>query len=118
MRAIFPALIMGAGLAMPAAAQTITGHYAVEGTSPNGSTYTGTADITQTSDTDCRIAWHYDGSESNGICMVSGNVFAGAYPSGDNTGLLIYHLAADGTLSGMWTEGSWAVGTETLTPFR
>jgi hypothetical protein len=117
MRTIFLGLMLAAGLATTAFAQMIAGRYEVNGTNPNGSAYSGTADITQTSETTCRIAWHV-GSEWRGICMLSGNAFAAAYNSGDTFGLLIYQRAADGTLSGAWTVGAGAGGTETLTPMR
>ena len=87
------------------------------GTNPNGSAYAGTADITQTSASTCRIAWHV-GSEWQGICMLSGDVFAAAYMSGNSRGLLIYHRQPDGRLSGEWTIGAGANGTETLIPLK
>lgn len=116
MRAILLALILATGLVMPAAAQSLSGRYAVDGTNPNGSTYSGTAEIIQTSDTNCGIVWHV-GSEWRGLCMLNGDAFAAAYTSsGDTFGLLIYHRAADGSLSGVWTVGAGGSGTETLTP--
>jgi hypothetical protein len=119
MRAIFLALVLAAGLATPAAAgEAVSGRYQVEGISPSGSSYSGTAEITQKSDTNCRILWHYADSDSSGICMVNGNLFTAAYLSGDAAGLLIYRRAADGSLSGVWTVGDGADGTETLTPMR
>ena len=118
MRMIFLGLLLTAGLATtPAAAQSIAGRYEVQGTNPNGSTYSGTAQITETSESTCRIAWHV-GSEWQGICMLSGDVFAAAYHSGSTSGLLIYHRQADGSLSGTWTVGAGTGGTETLTPMR
>ena len=118
MRIIFLGLLLAAGLAAtPAAAQSIAGRYEVQGTNPNGSGYSGTAEITQTSASTCRIAWHV-GSEWTGICMLSGDVFAAAYHSGNTSGLLIYHRQPDGKLAGEWTVGAGAGGTETLTPMR
>ena len=117
MRAIFLGLMLAAGLATAAGAQSIAGRYEVHGTNPNGSTYVGTAEITQTSESTCRIAWHV-GSEWRGICMLSGGAFAAAYHSGNTSGLLIYRREADGRLSGVWTVGAGANGTETLSPMR
>jgi hypothetical protein len=66
----------------------------------------------------CSIAWHV-GSERQGICMLSGDVFAASYHSGDTFGLLIYRLRPDGSLSWMWTiSATGATGTETLIPMR
>jgi hypothetical protein len=107
-------LVLGAS---GAAAQGVGGSYRVQGTNPNGSSYSGTAEITQTSASTCRIAWHV-GSEWQGICMLSGDVFAAAYRSGNSTGLLIYNRHPDGRLSGEWTIGAGATGTETLIPVR
>ena|SRR5437867_10472534 len=117
MRAAIIALILLAGGAMPALAQSIAGRYEVRGTNPNGSAYSGTADIVQTSASTCRINWHV-GSEWRGICMLSGDVFAAAYHSGNSSGLLIYRRQADGRLAGEWTIGAGANGTETLIPLR
>jgi len=117
MRATIFALLVLVLSGATAAAQSISGRYEVEGTNPNGSTYSGTAEITQTSASTCRIAWHV-GSEWRGICMLSGDVFAAAYHSGDTSGLLIFRRAGDGTLSGVWTVGGGGDGTETLTPMR
>jgi hypothetical protein len=109
---------LGILLAMaPAMAQSIAGRYEVHGTNPNGSSYSGTAQIIQTSPTTCRIDWHV-GSEWTGICMLSGDVFAAAYKSGSTSGLLIYHRQPDGMLTGEWTVGAGAGGTETLTPLK
>jgi hypothetical protein len=117
MRAIIFGMLLAAGLARAAAAQSIAGRYQVNGTNPNGSSYSGTADIVQTSASTCRIAWHV-GSEWRGICMLSGDVFAASYRSGNSSGLLIYRREGDGRLSGVWTVGAGASGTETLTPLR
>ena len=117
MRRLLLALPLAALLAAPAVAQGVGGRYQVHGTNPNGSSYSGTADITQTSASTCRIAWHV-GSEWTGICMLSGDVFAAAYRSGNTTGLLIFHRQADGSMTGDWTIGANANGTETLTPLR
>src|SRR5437868_7089753 len=111
MRRIAFGLVLTMALAAPAAAQNVAGRYQVQGTNPNGSGYSGTAEITQTSPSTCRIAWHV-GSEWTGICMLSGDVFAAAYRSGNSSGLLIYHRQPDGSLSGEWTVGAGGGGTE------
>jgi hypothetical protein len=115
-RAFFAALALTVGLSATGSAQSIGGRYAVRGTNPNGSSYSGTADISPNGNV-CRIAWHV-GSECRGICMMSGNRFVASYHSGDAFGLLIYRINNDGSLSGEWTTGAGATGTETLTPMR
>ena len=117
MRAVIAAFILLTFSVSDASAQSIAGRYQVEGTNPNGSAYSGTAEIVQTSAATCRITWHV-GSEWRGICMLSGDVFAAAYTSGDSSGLLIYRRQPDGRLAGEWTLGAGEGGTETLIPLH
>ena len=117
MRAFVLAFLLSTAWAGLAAAQNVGGNYRVEGTNPNGSTYSGTAEIMPSGQT-CRIVWHV-GTEWRGICMVSGGTFAAAYRSPDTFGLLIYELRPDGSLSGAWTiANAPGRGTETLIPMR
>ncbi|MBI1218892.1 MAG: hypothetical protein GC186_10120 [Rhodobacteraceae bacterium] len=102
---------------LPAAAQSIGGRYAVDGTNLDGSAYSGTATITLTSKTTCTIKWVTGGSTSHGICSRNGNAFAAAYVLGNDVGLVIYKVNDDGSLSGLWTvAGQDGSGTEDLTP--
>ncbi len=97
----------------------IGGNYKVEGTNINGTTYTGEATITVTSDTTCEIHWVTGGTTSDGICMRNDASFSAAYQMGDVVGLLSYKVADDGTLYGLWTvAGNGGNGTEVLTPVR
>ena len=118
MRTLIAATVLSAAFAMPAMAQTIGGKYNAHGTNFDGSPYDGTAVITRTSDSTCRIHWE-TGSTSNGFCMLSGKSFAAAYVMGKDVGLVVYELQPDGTLKGYWTiadkSGS---GTEVLTPSK
>lgn len=114
-------IILAGALALAATsfatAQDIGGSYAVEGTNLNGTTYSGTAEITITSETTCAIAWTTADVTSEGVCMRNGNAFSAAYMLGDAVGLLIYQVMEDGTLDGIWTlAGMDGVGYETLTP--
>ena len=52
---LFPLAVSFAAGCSVAAAQDIAGHYLTEGTDTKGVDYTGTADITMTSESDCRI---------------------------------------------------------------
>ena len=102
-----------------AAAETVGGVYQVQGTNPNGSLYSGRAEITPTSETTCRIVWHTGNSTSSGICMQSGSSFAAGYASGETVGLLIYEIQDDGSLEGNWTIADQnGVGQERLIPQR
>jgi len=109
------ATALGAG---SAAAQDITGRYAVEGTNANGSTYSGIATITATSENTCRIVWEV-GSTSEGICMRNRNAFSAGYVLGNSIGLVIYEIFGDGSMQGIWTVADQpGVGTEILRPIR
>ena len=102
--------------AFAAAAQDVSGRYAVEGRNFDGSRYRGTAEITVTSNNTCRIRWN-TGSVSEGICMRNGSTFAASYGQGGVVGLVIYEIRSDGRMEGLWTMADRdGVGTETLTP--
>lgn len=117
MKRLFLAAAIAASLVAPAAAQSIGGEYTVAGTNHDGSTYTGTATITLTSDTTCVIEWATGTSNSKGICSRNDDAFAAAYVLGTSTGLVIYKVKDDGTLDGLWTlAGEGGNGTEVLTP--
>lgn len=100
-----------------ASAQDIGGSYAVTGTNIDGSSYTGTAEITVLSETTCAIEWTTGDTTSTGVCMRNGIAFAAAHVQNDILGLLIYEVYEDGSMEGIWTvTGQDGVGTETLTP--
>ena len=91
-------------LAAPAQAQSnIGGRYQVNGKNPNGSTYSGTAEIAVTSNNTCRITWVTGGTTSAGICMRNRNVFSAAYRMGNLVGLVIYEIRPEGVIDGIWT---------------
>ncbi|HVZ13261.1 MAG TPA: hypothetical protein VG894_02275 [Bauldia sp.] len=106
-----------AGAAYADASHFSGGDYDVRGTNPDGSKYKGTAEITVTSDSTCRIVWHIGEDESEGICMRNGIALAAAYYLNKDIGLVIYEIRDDDTLDGIWTiadqDGS---GTELLIP--
>ncbi len=114
-------IIFAAALLLAAAstanAQTVNaGKYTVEGTNLDGSSYSGTAEITLASETTCVIEWDTAGVKSSGVCMLNGNAFAAAYVLGDALGLVVYQVNGDGSLDGKWTiTGKDGSGTETLT---
>jgi hypothetical protein len=102
-----------------AAAASVGGLYQVQGTNPDGSLYSGKAEITPTSETTCRIVWHTGNTASSGICMQSGSSFAAGYASGETVGLVIYEIQDDGSLEGNWTIADQdGVGQERLIPQR
>src|ERR1700722_17633944 len=119
MRAVVFALLLATSLAGAAPAPTVGGAYEVSGTNFDGSKYGGTATITRSSNTTCRIEWRTGGTTSTGFCMLAQKSFAAAYKLGSDVGLVVYELQSDGTLEGVWTIADKSgAGTETLTPAR
>jgi hypothetical protein len=118
MRAVLGAVLLTAGFAAAASAQNVGGKYDVSGTNFDGSAYQGTATITRSSDSTCRMHWE-TGSTSDGICMLANKSLAAAYQLGSVFGLVLYELQPDGTLKGVWTIADKSgAGTETLTPSK
>lgn len=118
MRILTLGLLLATGLAAAASAQTVGGTYSVSGTNADGSSYTGSAEITVNGPA-CSISWQAGGSSSAGTCLLTGNAFGAAYQLGDSPGLAVYQLQPDGTLKGQWTTiGSSGVGSETLSPSK
>jgi hypothetical protein len=116
MRAIVAGSLLSVMFVATAAAGGIEGRYKVAGTNPDGSPYKGEAQIVATGGATCEIRWN-TGGESIGICMRAGDTFAAAYKLGEQVGLVIYKIQADGSMSGTWTVANSAgAGTETLTP--
>ncbi len=109
------ALVLGAGFA---SAADVAGTYDVNGTNFDGSRYGGTAEIRQTSEHTCRIAWTTGSTTSEGFCMMQGNTVAVSYNfSTGEIGMVIYQVRSGGVLEGTWTIADRnGVGTEVLTP--
>jgi hypothetical protein len=102
-----------------ASAQNVGGRYQVIGKNFNGSTYSGTAEITVTSNNTCRIVWVTGGTTSRGICMRHTNAFSAGYVLNGKVGLVIYEMKSDGSLDGLWTVADEnGVGAERLVPIR
>lgn len=119
MKRLLACILLTLPLSLPAAAQSIGGSYTVAGTNFDGSPYSGTAEITLTSETTCVIQWVTGGTTSEGICMRNDAAFAAGYRLGDEIGLVVYKVASDGSLEGLWTiAGKDGNGTETLTPAK
>ncbi|ESW91290.1 MULTISPECIES: hypothetical protein [unclassified Mesorhizobium] len=117
MRKLILSLALLSLAALPAAAQSIGGTYAVAGTNFDGSSYGGDATITLTSETTCTIHWETGGSSSDGICMRNDDAFSAGYVMGKAVGLVVYKVQEDGSLHGLWTiAGKEGNGTEVLTP--
>ncbi|MGP0059375.1 MAG: hypothetical protein ACLPID_08835 [Beijerinckiaceae bacterium] len=98
-------------------AAEVGGQYSVSGTNFDGSAYRGTAEITVSSNSTCRIVWHISGAEWKGICMRANDTLEAAYQYKNTFGLVHYEIKPDGMLDGIWTMADRdGAGTEALTP--
>jgi hypothetical protein len=117
MKKLISIALLAVACAAPASAQAIGGKYRVEGTNINGTTYSGEALVTLTSETTCEIQWITGPTTSNGICMRNEDSFAAGYQIGNDVGLVIYKVMKDGSMKGLWTiAGNGGAGTEDLIP--
>jgi hypothetical protein len=111
--------ILLAAFAGTAMAQSVGGTYRVSGTNFNGSSYSGTAQITSTGNSNCHISWVTGSTTSYGSCMRRGTTFAAGYILSGRVGLVLYEVRPDGSLVGTWTLANQpGTGSETLTPMR
>lgn len=106
------ATLLGAG---PATAQIREGVYALEGTNPDGSRYSGGFSLQETPNAGWYASWLVDGVRIPGLALVQGGVLSVAYVVQGRPGIAAYEVQADGTLRGSWTVGG-GIGTEELTP--
>jgi hypothetical protein len=116
-RLLLALLLLGpVALATPAAAQR-NGNYALSGTNPDGSAYDGQVVMQQVGIVSWRVTWDVAGDRIEGIGMSSGEVMSVFYQLGQRSGMGIFFINADGSMTGQWTVlGSSGIGTETLTP--
>jgi hypothetical protein len=90
-----------------------TGTYDVQGTSPDGSTYSGTATISQTGQT-FKVIWTIGSDKYTGTAIGNKDFLAVSYTSGSETGLALYG-ADGGNWKGVWTyAGGTKIGSEIL----
>lgn len=90
-----------------------SGTYDVQGTSPEGSTYSGTVTITQTGQT-FKMIWKIGGDTYRGTAIGDKDFLAVSYTSGSDTGLALYG-ADGGNWKGIWTyAGGTKIGSEML----
>lgn len=104
-RALITATVAGLGLTLlsPAAAeaQDINGRYQVSGRNPDGSTYSGTAEVSEVFGK-VTIRWRVAGSAFEGIGSREDRVvtvdWGDTYP-------VIYVVMPDGSMHGTWANG-------------
>ena len=100
---------------LPAAAQLRDGVYEVEGTNPNGTTYTGALQLRATPAGTWEALWAVGELRIPGIGIIHAGVLSVAYLVDGRPGVASYEVRADGKLSGAWSMGT-GMGTEVLTP--
>jgi hypothetical protein len=101
-----------------AAADGLSGRYAVNGMLANGMKYSVSAEIVMTSQTTCDIKWS-DGSK--GVCMVNGTTLSIASVVHGDPQIGVYQVAPDGSIDGVFTDnfhpkGVDGIHREKLTP--
>lgn len=87
------------------------GRYRVRGRNPNGSHYSGTAEIRDRGD-HIAIEWQVASKSYHGTGTLDGNVLMVDWGA---TTPVVYALASDGSLRGLWSSGG---GEEVLTPIK
>ena len=96
----------------------LASHYAASGSNPDGSQYTGNADVTVISDTTFSIVWKIEGQRYEGFGMRLNDSLAATYMINGEPGLIIYKVDGNG-LTGAWAiRGHDGVGTEHLRPLN
>jgi hypothetical protein len=89
-----------------------SGRYRVTGRNPNGAIYSGAARITSDGRSQYRMDWTVGPTKYAGTGTLEGNLLTVDWGS---TTPVVYAIAADGKLNGLWAGGS---GEETLIPDR
>lgn len=105
---------------LPARAEplSLASHYEASGSNPDGSKYTGTADVKVISDTTYTIVWKIGDATYQGFGMRLNDSLAATYTIDGEPGLIIYKVNGDG-LTGAWAiRGHDGVGTERLRPLN
>ncbi|MGB6534816.1 MAG: hypothetical protein WBF58_02520 [Xanthobacteraceae bacterium] len=110
MRSLLVAVLLLCNAAIAFAADPL-GTYDVQGTSPDGSKYSGTVTVTKTGQT-FRVIWTIGSDEYNGTAIGDKDFMAISYTSGSESGLALYG-ADGGNWKGIWTyAGGTSMGTE------
>jgi hypothetical protein len=107
-------------VALPAKADplNLASQYEASGTNPDGSKYTGTANVTIISDTTYTIVWKIAGATYEGFGMRLNDSLAATYTIDGDPGLIVYKVDGNG-LTGAWAiRGHNGVGTEHLRPLN
>jgi hypothetical protein len=104
------------GVLAASAFADVVGEYTGAGSNPGGGgSYTCDVRITKTGDV-YGVQWFFEGALGyEGVGIMKNGLFCVGYASGGSYGVVVYEVAADSTLKGVWTTpGFDQLGTETL----
>lgn len=113
----YAVIFVAAAAVAHAEALKLAQKYDDAGTNPDGSKYTGTANVHVISDTTFTIEWTISGETYKGYGMRMNDTLAAMYTIDGKPGLVIYKVDDKGALRGLWTiRGEDGNGTDVLTP--
>jgi hypothetical protein len=93
------------------------GRYAVRGTNPNGSSYSGEVRVTRTGESTYRVVWDIGRRSYFGTAIGNDEFIAVSYRTGNQTGIALYSRKSGGRWEGVWTfAGGREVGTDNWSP--
>lgn len=91
----------------------VVGTYKLDGVNPDGSTYSGTLDVTASGEA---FAWSWNAGEYAGVGLQQGEVVSVAWGS-DACYVVSYIIGEDGVLTGKWTDMAISgIGADVATP--
>jgi hypothetical protein len=102
-------------LAPIASAQIREGLYAIEGSNPDGTNYTGKFALQPGPAGSWIGVWQVGTARIAGLGLIEGGVLAISFVAEGRPGIAAYQVEPDGKLRGSWTTGG-GTGSEMLTP--
>ncbi len=113
MKIFMAAAMLSLALVVPAWADP-SGTYAVAGTNPDASAYTGSVVLTKTGDT-FKVVWTIGSNTVTGTAVGNDDILSIGYATGTQPGVGLF-VKESGKWTGVWSYlGQEAVGSETWT---
>ena len=117
MRKSTKALMLAGILAAGPALADGPGRYGVEGKSPDGNSYEGSASLAQTGDGIWRISWAIGSEKYEGYAIGDKEVLSVMFTSSGRSGVALYVSDENGGYNGMWAfRGDTRISKEKLRP--
>lgn len=106
------AVVMAAGVAYG----DVVGKYSGGGSNPGGGGNYNCDVVIAKNGENYLVQWYINGALAyDGVGIMKNGLLCVGYASGGGYGVVVYEVAADGTLNGVWTTpGFTALGSETL----